>query len=444
MSKGNTQGREAVLRTIESALLELNFYNLVKNRVKLQGRLTIGSLRYDLEKIDEIFVVGGGKHVTSVAAALEDILQDRISEGVVVEKKEWSRKTQRIRVVEGGHPLPDEGGVKGSEEILRIAKKANEDDLVIVCVTGGCTSLTALPPSSISLEETREVFDLLLRSGAPIEDMNAVRKHLSQVGGGKLSMIAHPARIIGLIAVDEVAGLPWGPTVPDTTTFADAVRVLKRYDLWNRIPASVKQYFLLTEASQETPKVSDFERSGVRCENIVFAENGLLCGAAERNAIQLGTKATVISTGIEGEAKDVATVLASIAREIERNARPFHAPCILIAGGETTVTLQEEAGEGGRNQELALGAGLRISGSRRIVIASIGTDGTDGPTDIAGAIVDGYSLERARKAGMDPFELLKKHESSSFFRNLQDAIYTSDTGTNLMDLVVIYVGEAKT
>jgi glycerate 2-kinase len=438
-SKGNIQGREIVLKVIELALEQVNSYNLVKEQIKLDNELRIGPFNYDLRKIEDMFVVGGGKQVTFVASALEEALGDRIREGLVVEKKGWGCETKRIRVVEGGHPLPDGGSVKGARELIRIARKAEKDDLVIVCVTGGCTSLTMLPPEGITLGDVREVSRLMLDSGAPIEDTNTVRKHLSQLGGGKLSILAYPAEVVSLIAVDEVAGAPWGPTVPDTTSFSDAKCVLMRYDLWDKAPSSVRNYFERADILQETPKAMDFERIGVRAQHFVFAENGMLCRAAERKASELGVSSAIISTSVEGEAKDVGVVFACIAKEIEKNERPFKPPCVLVASGETTVTIKGEHGEGGRNQELALAAALKIAGSKRITVASIDTDGTDGPTDIAGAIVDGYTLENATRARIDPLECLKMHDSSNVFRRVNDAIYTGNTGTNLMDLMIVHI-----
>lgn len=438
-SKGNVQGREIVLEVMEYALEQVNSYNLLKEQINLGNALRIGPFNYDLRKFKNIFIVGGGKQVTYVAAALEEILKDRIREGVVVEKRGWGCQPKMIRVIEGGHPLPDNGSVKGAKEIVRIARNAEKDDLVIVCVTGGCTSLTMLPPEGVTLEDVREVSKLMLESGAPIEDLNTVRKHLSQVGGGKLAILAHPAEVVSLIAVDEVAGVPWGPTIPDVTSFADAKRVLVRYDLWDKVPSSVRDYLDRADTLQETPKAIDYERTGVRAHHLVFAENGMLCRAAQKKASELGTSVAIISTSIEGEAKDVGMVFASIAREIEKTERPFKPPCVLVAAGETTVTLKGKHGEGGRNQELALAAALKISGSKKISIASIGTDGTDGPTDIAGAIVDGYTFENAARAEIDAWECLRMHNSSNVFRRLNDAIYTGNTGTNLMDLMIVHI-----
>jgi glycerate 2-kinase len=439
-SKGNLQGREIVLKIIEQALEDVNSFNLVKRQIKVRhGELSIGPFKYDLRKIGDIFVAGGGKQVTFVASALEEVLGNKIREGVVVEKKGWGCSTKFIRVVKGGHPIPDAESAEGAKKIVRMVEKAKANDLVIVCVTGGCTSLTMLPPETIALEDVRTVCQAMLDSGAPIEKINVVRKHLSQVGGGKLALLAHSAELVSLIAVDEVAGMPWGPTVPDTTSFSDARHVLVEYSLWDKTPSAVKNYFERAEISQETPKTIDFEQRGVRGKYVVFAENRMLCDAAERKAAELGINALTISTSIEGEAKDVGVVLASIAREIEKSAKPFKPPCVLIAGGETTVTITHRNGEGGRNQELALATALRISGSDRIVAASIGTDGTDGPTDIAGGIVDGYSLRESRRVGIEVEDLLRNHNSSRMFRTLNDAIYTNDTATNLMDLMVIYV-----
>jgi glycerate-2-kinase len=252
-------------------------------------------------------------------------------------------------------------------------------------------------------------------------------------------MLAHPAEILSLIAVDEVAGLPWGPSVADSTTFADAIGVLKTYGLWENVPDSVRNYFEKADPAEETPKNGDFARAGVRNSNVIFAHNGLLCESALRRAAELQFPAAIVSTCIEGEAEQVATVLACMAREMEKNARPLPPPCVLIAGGETTVTIAGEPGRGGRNQELALAAALKIARSENIVVASIGTDGTDGPTDVAGAIVDGYTLDEAKSAGIDSFQELKRHNSSHVLTNLNDAIYTYDTKTNLMDLIILFV-----
>jgi glycerate 2-kinase len=436
---GNITGRTLVLDILEHAVQEVSYRKLVDRLTHLNDKLTIGSKSYDL-KDTNIYVLGAGKQVSFMAAALENILGERIREGVVIEKEGWGCSTRRIRTVKGGHPLPDEQGVEGAREIVRIAGAAgNEDTLVIVCVSGGCTALATLPPSNVGLQDVRSVFESLLNVGAPIEDQNTVRKHLSQLGEGKLSVLLRNAQTVGLIAVDEVSSLPWGPTVPDTTTFSDAIRILQKYRLWNKTPESIQKYFLESRPDQETPKANDFTRLNLKCDNFVLANNDMLCKAAENKARELNLNTNILSTQLEGGAKSVGTVLGSIGLEIENKKTPLAPPCAIIAGGETTVTIDEDSGEGGRNQELALSAALKIAGSKKIVIASLGTDGSDGPTDIAGAIVDGYTATLAEASRLDIFKSLKRHDSASVCRGLRNAIYTNDTETNLMDLMIVCV-----
>ncbi len=290
LSEGNIPGRRIVLDILEHAVREVSFEKLVRGFVQVGDLLRIGSQLYDLKAVSDIYVLGAGKQVSYMAAALENILGERISDGVVIEKEGWGCSTERIRIVKGGHPLPDENGIEGAKEIVRIAKALKEDSLAIVCVSGGCTALAELPPAGVTLQEVRTVFDLLLSAGAPIEDQNTVRTHLSQLGGGKLSTLLQPAQVVGLIAVDEVSGLLWGPTVPDTATFGDAIKVLRKYDLWERIPKSVRTYFEEARPSEETPKAADFDRLVVRVDNLVLADNNMLCEAAEAKGRELNLK----------------------------------------------------------------------------------------------------------------------------------------------------------
>ena len=440
LSHGNRVGRRIALNIIEHALRAVDTNEVVRKTVLIYSeKLIVGHLEYDLSKIRNIYVVGAGKGTLQIAEALEDILGDRIERGIIIEKRGQSRQLRTIKVVYGAHPIPDEVGLRGAKEIVEVAKNAQKGDLVFVCITGGCSALMPLPVEGISLEDKKRVTDLLLRSGATIEEINAVRKHISAIKGGKLAIYIHPAVVINLIIIDEVAGLPWGPTVSDTSTFEDAIRALKKFDLWERVPDSVRKYLErgLADPSLETPKPKDFE--DLKVHNVVLANNKILCEASKKKAEELGFNSAVLSTVLEGESREVGTVLACIANEIEKSNRPLKPPCVLIWGGETTVTIVEEAGEGGRNQELALASSLKIEGSKNIVITSIGTDGTDGPTDIAGGIVDGYTLGRSREKGIDLWKNLMKHNSSYVFRQLEDAIFTGPTGTNVMDLILVVV-----
>jgi glycerate-2-kinase len=442
LSHGNVEGRKIVLDVLEYALEAIGSSEMVRKLVSLETNiLKVGTLTFDLSKIGDIYVVGAGKGVSSIAETLEDILGDKIKKGLVIEKKGQGRRLRFIDVIEAGHPVPDEEGVRASRMILEIVNSTKESDVVFACVTGGCSALMTLPAKGISLEDVEILTNLLLLCGAEIQEINTVRKHISEVMGGRLAMKIHPAELVSLIVVDEVAGLPWGPTVPDTTTFRDALYVLKKYHLWEKVPASVRKHLETGDPKQETPKRDDFERARVKVHNLVLASGETVCEAARKRTEELGCSAMILSTVLEGESREAGIVLSGIAKEVETNNRPINPPCALIVGGETTVTIVSQRGEGGRNQEFALAASLKIEGSSKIVIASIGTDGTDGPTDIAGAIVDGYTMERAGEMKIEIFQNLSRHNSSYVFRQLNDAIFTGSTETNVMDLRLLYVGK---
>ncbi|WP_455278813.1 glycerate kinase type-2 family protein [[Eubacterium] cellulosolvens] len=441
LSHGNKMGRKIALDIIENALRAIDSYEAVKKIVHIEGerRLIVGNLSYDLSKIQNIYVLGGGKATFQIAQALDEILGELIKKGVVNVKKGEGRKLKHIKVIEAGHPIPDEKGLEGAKEIVEIAKAAKEQDLVFVCITGGASALMPLPAQGIGLEDKKRVTDLLLRCGATIDEINIVRKHISAIKGGRLATHIHPAEIVNLIVVDEVAGLPWGPTIPDSSTFEDAIFFLKKYNIWDKVPSSVRHYLESADPRYETPKAKDFQFQGIRAHTLILANNESVCEAARKRAEELGFNSAILSTVIEGESREAGIILACIGKEIERHNRLIKPPCVLISGGETTVTIEGQSGEGGRNQELTLGFSMKIDGHKNITMSAIGTDGTDGPTDIAGGIADGYTLERAKRKGIDIFENLMKHNSSYALRKLGDAIYMGPTGTNVMDLHVIVI-----
>jgi len=440
LSHGNVEGRKIALDIIDYAIREIDNYVLTRRMVRVIGsKFLVGDLKFDLKKVRNIYVIGGGKGCYAIAKALEEILEDKITDGIIIEKKGFGRKLGRIRVIEGGHPIPDEDSLRGGREVVEIAKKAGKGDLVIACITGGCSALMTYPADGISLDDVRKVTDLLLKCGAEIQEINAVRKHISAIKGGRLATYIHPAELVNLIVIDEVRGLPWGPTVPDTTTFKDAVSVLKKYELWDKIPESVKKHLERADPRWETPKEQDFRRMGIKMHNVVLANSETVCKAAEKRARMLGLNAMILSTVMEGESREVGVAMAGVAREVEMHGRPIEPPCVIIVGGETTVTITGDAGEGGRNQEFVLGAATRIAGSRNIVIASVGTDGTDGSTDVAGGIVDGFTVERAVKLGIDIHKELMRHNSFYVLRTLGDTVYTGPTNTNVMDLRLLVV-----
>ena len=437
---GNKEGRKIALDIIDYAIKAVDAYEATKRKVRIENdKLIVGNLIYNLSSIREIYVIGAGKASFSIAQALDEIIGNRIKKGIVIVKRGENRRLKHIEVIEAGHPIPDEAGLEGARKIMQIAKEAKEGDLVFCVITGGASALMPLPAGNISLEDKKKVTELLLTCGATIDEINTVRKHISAIKGGRLAKYIHPAEVINLIVIDEIAGRPWGPTVPDTTTFKDAVNVLKKYDLWENVPGSVREHLErgMVDRSLETPKPHDFK--DLKIHNIVLADNEIMCEAAKERAEELGFKSLILSTKLEGESREVGVVLASIAKEIEEKGRPVKPPCVLILGGETTVTLTGSYGKGGPSQELVLGASLRIAGSKKVVIASIDTDGTDGPTEIAGGIVDGYTLKRAEEKGIDIFESLKKHNCYEVLMKLQDAIITGPTGTNVMDLDIVVV-----
>jgi len=440
LSHGNQEGKDVALNIIEHAVKAVDAYETTKKRIRVENdKMIIDGLIYDLSVVRNLYVVGGGKATFFIAQALDEILGERIAKGVVNVKRGEKRRLRNIKVIEAGHPVPDEAGLEGTKEIVDIAKEAKEGDLVFCAITGGASALMPLPVGNVSLEDKKKVTDMLLKCGARIEEINAVRNHISAIKGGRLAKYFHPAEIVNLIVMDEIIGRPWGPSVPDTTTFKDAVTVLKKYSLWEKTPNSIREHLKkgIVDPSLETPKLGDFK--DLKVHNLVLADNGIMCEAAKKRAEELGFTSLILSTVMEGESREAGIVLASIAKEIEEKNRPFQSPCILVAGGETTVTITGQYGRGGPSQELVLGASLKIAGSKKIVIASIDTDGTDGPTDLAGGIVDGYTLKRANENNLDVFENLMRHNSSEVLVKLKDAVITGPTGTNVMDLNIIVI-----
>jgi glycerate 2-kinase len=392
--------------------------------------------RRDLDRYERIFVVGAGKATGTMARCVERILGKRITAGSINVKDGDPVKLRRIDVHPASHPIPDERGVAGAKRIAEICAAAGERDLVICLMSGGASALTPYPVEPVTLAEKQETTRLLLECGANIHEINAVRKHLSGFKGGRLAQIAAPARVLTL-AVSDVVGdnldvIGSGPTAPDSATFETALAVLDKYDLRMRVPATVRNR--LEAGRDETLKPGDpvFER----VENIIIGSNQKSLDAAAREAKELGYRTLVVSSTIEGETRDIARMHAAIARQIREHGQPVRAPACVISGGETTVTLRG-AGRGGRNQEFALAAAIDIAGLHDVLILSAGTDGSDGPTDAAGAMADGETVERSDGAAADA---LCNHDSYPFFEGLGDLIVTGPTGTNVMDIHLILAG----
>ena len=441
---GDREARAFLLDVVDEALAGVHPDRLVPGRVTLRdGTLRVDGRSYDLDAVDDVLVVGAGKGSLALVRAVSDVLGDRLSGGVVVEKRGQvggeGAVPDGVEAHEAGHPIPDEAGHRAARRVVEIAEGAGENDLVLACVTGGASALLALPVAGITLDELADTTRLLLESGAPIEDVNTVRKHLSRVKGGRLAATIDPATTVSPIIVDEVAGEPWGPTVPDSTTFADAIRALEKHALWERVPGSVREHLDANRdrPEKETPSPEAFEP--LETQAVVLADGGDACEAACAAARERGVEPMLLSTTLEGESREVGTCLAGIAREVAASGRPAEPPCLLVSGGETTVTVGEDAGEGGPNQEFALGLALGIDGIERVAGVAVGTDGTDGPTDLAGGLVDAETAERADRLGVGLHRALRAHDSSTALRALDDAVRTGPTGTNVMDLRAILV-----
>jgi hydroxypyruvate reductase len=402
-----------------------------------------GRRRYRLDAFRDIYVLGAGKASATMAVAVERLLRRRIRGGLINTKYGHLARLRRLELNECGHPVPDENGVRGAERIAAVARQAGAEDLILCLISGGASALMPLPAAPLTLAEKQSATKLLLACGANIHEMNAVRKHLSAVKGGQLARLASPAAVLALMLSDVIGDdldvIGSGPTAPDRSTFAAAYGILEKYGLVERVPASVRQRLEagLSGAIPETPKPGDavFERT----QNLLVGSNRLAVDAAAGAARKLGYNTLVLSTMIEGETREVARMHAAIAKEILHSRRPLKPPACVISGGETTVTLRGD-GLGGRNQEFVLAAALNLAGCAPVVVLSGGTDGTDGPTDAAGAIADGATLERAARLGLDARRYLDRNDSYRFFQPLGDLLLTGPTGTNVMDVRLMLVG----
>ena len=437
------QLRADALAIFNAGLESADPYAAITRFVRRRGAvLKMASERYDLDRYRNVYVTGAGKASARMAQAIEAILGDKITSGLVIVKYGYSLPTKRVKIVEAAHPLPDRAGLEAADGVIRLAEQAAENDLIICLISGGGSALLSSPLEGISLQDKQKTTERLLHSGARIEEVNAVRKHISRVKGGGLARATYPASIVSLILSDVVddpiATIASGPTAPDPSTYGDCVAILERYKIWRRIPVPVRELVKkgISGEIAETPKKEDTIFLKVR--NLVVGNNRLATEGAKQKARELGYHSSILSNSIEGEARHAALFHIAIGKEVLNSGQPISAPACLISGGETTVTVSGE-GKGGRNQEFALAAALAIDGNERLVVLSAGTDGTDGPTDAAGGIVDGATVRRAKDKGLDPFAHLEKHDSYPFLLAVGDLLITGPTFTNVMDLRLILI-----
>jgi glycerate 2-kinase len=437
----NQERRRAdALQLVRAALAAVDPAAAVRRHLHRQGdALVAGERRYRLTGHGHVFLIAAGKAAVPMTVAAADALGPALDRGIVVTKYGHADRAGElppaVQVIEAGHPVPDENSIRGAQAVTDLAQVAGEDDLVLFLISGGGSALLTLPVPGVDLAQCQALTDALLRSGATIDELNTVRKHLSQVKGGQLARLAAPATLVTLVLSDVVGDplpvIASGPTVADPTTVADARQVLARHRLDLVMPTLLR----------ETPKADD--PAFAAGYHVLVGSNRQAAEAAACRARELGYHTLLLTTYIEGEAREVARVAAALAKGVRAECDPLPPPACLIWGGETTVTIRGD-GRGGRNQELALAAAIALDGWPGVTLLALATDGGDGPTDAAGAVVTGETVARARELGLDPRAALARNDSYPFFAALGDLVQTGPTGTNVNDLLFILVGEDAT
>jgi hydroxypyruvate reductase len=440
----NPAAREPILTILEAALAAVDPYRATQAFLKrTENVLSVGEQSYDLDRFRRIFVVGAGKAGAPMAQAAEAVLGERITAGVVVVKIGHSAPTQRVELVEAGHPRPNAAGVAAGRRILDLAAKAGEEDLVIALLSGGGSALLVAPAPGLTLADLQAMTDALLACGAAINEINCLRKHCSAVKGGQLARAIAPAILITFVLSDVVGNpldvIASGPTVADKTTWADAWAIVRRYDLVDRLPPAIVARVRAGLAGEipDTPKAND--PAFAASQTLIVADNRAAAEAAGRKAGELGFNTLLLTTFVEGEASQVAKVAVALGKEVHSSGRPAAKPACLILGGETTVTLNANPGRGGRNQELALAAALALEGITGITIVSLATDGSDGPTDSAGGLADGGAVQRGRALGLEAEEHLRSHNAYPFLKATHNLLLSGPTQTNVNDLIFVFV-----
>ena len=477
LSTGNIPGRKAMVQILEAGLQAANPYHNTRRLIRVEGgKLIVGNTEfepigsprtgdeiYDLSRVRNIYVVGAGKGIQNVARAIEEVLGDRLTGGHVIDKKGHPVILKKIGVTLGGHPAPDEDCFRGCEKILELAKGLTDQDLVFTCVANGVSSLLTLPAHGLTLADLRQTTLVTqIERGMTTRELSPIRNHLDRMKGGRVSRYFHPAKMIHILAIDpgdyeqRMYHNYWLHTLPDSTTFQDAVESLRRYNAWEAVPEAVRRHLERADPGEETLKARDFARMSFRIFGLMPGhwQSGKLLPAMKK-AEELGFKAFLLADQlIEIEASQAAIYMASMANTIERNGRPFEPPCALFSSGELVVTVGKEKGIGGRNQEFALSAALRIEGSERIVIASVDTDGTDGPgfqfshgaeeiPCLSGGIVDGWTGEEAKRKGVDIIGELKHHNTTPALWKLDSGVVVSPN-ISVIDLTAaLILGPSK-
>ncbi|MBE9474983.1 MAG: glycerate kinase [Chloroflexi bacterium] len=435
-------------RIMEAALNAVNPQTAVLHCLKREDtQLEVNREIYDLNTFDRVLLVGAGKAGQPMSEGVQEVLGDRLNRGLVIVKEGYKTKnnlTGRINIVEARHPIPDIRGVKGTDEVIELLENTSQNDLVICLISGGGSALLVSPVPGVSLQDLQRLTEILLASGATINEINTLRKHLDRIKGGQLARFTSPAKLISLILSDVVGDpldvIASGPTVPDGTTFKNALAILEHYQIEDQIPAPILEYLKIGEAGmvEETPKPG--EQLFAKVNNIIVGSNRTASQAALEQGLKEGFNTCVLSNFLQGEASQVGKFLATILRQVAIHNQPIPRPACIIVGGETTVTLRGD-GLGGRNQEIALGSVEELDGLDGIALITLATDGGDGPSDAAGAVVTGKTLKHALTLDLDPQSFLARNDAYNFFDPLGDLLKTGPTQTNVNDLAFLFAFE---
>ena len=470
VSHGNVRGRKALVEILEAGLRAADpYHNTMKLMRIVDGKLVVGRREfeplgdpdtggavYDLDRIGRIYVFGAGKGVQHLAKAAEEVLGDRLTGGHVIGKKGDGVILDRIGVTLGAHPVPDEDCVRGCREIVRMCDGLRAEDLVITFVSNGVSALLTMPVPGVSLEDVRRTtYIMQIERGVPTGDLNPIRNHLDMMKGGRITKYIQPAQAIHVIAnppgtYDQLMHHNvWLHTLPKGSTFETAIANLERWDAWDAAPASVREHLTRADPEHETVKAAEFQRTRSRIFGVMPHETGMV-PTAQKKAADLGFRPVTLAQGVRAEASQAASMMAAIARTVERTGQPFEPPCALFCSGEMIVTVGQERGMGGRNQEYAVSAALQIAGSPNIVIASVDSDGTDGPGHqfaakgsetipvLDGGIVDGETVAQAKALGVDLVEALKAHNTSPALHKLGCGVAATQN-ISLNDLTIALV-----
>ncbi len=429
--------REKALEIFFYALNSILPKNIIPKTVDIQqDKIKIEKDIYSLK--NGFYVFGSGKASVEMAKTIESMAFDLIIDGVVISN--YTEELDKITVLEGSHPVPTEKTINATKKLIEKFKSLKEDDFFIYLLSGGSSSLLEIPISPISIQDLQETTQLLLKKSVPIDEINVIRKHISQVKGGRLARLTKAKGIVLVISDvigDDLKVIGSAPLYMDNSTYKDAYNILVKYDLWDKVPLSVKEVIQkgLQGQIEDTPK-----KPPSNIKHYIIANNFKALSYAKKKAQELGFEAKILTSSLHGEAREVAKAIMSIGREIKSSSNPFPPPVCLISGGETTVNVTGN-GKGGRNQEMALSALKELKDLDSVVFLSAGTDGIDGNSDADGAIVDINSYYKAQKLGLDVDTYLKNNDSYNFFKKTGDLIITGKTGTNVMDIQILLIGD---